>query len=329
MQKYISFEDSIKPFFGDSNASGHFVSANYEGNNYTKSINTENDTSIKGKLLESIIFAKNYKTKENGMNDNDVHNQFVDFIVRTALFHRDIDKPTNIGNIVHNLEQYFRDAAIQSLTKPYTNTTNGCNNMYGGGNKFPYGNINIINYGNIPDTNEIKIEITKKLYNFIKLITINATNNNFTHNNATSIHTLLNDINYIVNDINNNNDNTLLLNKYLYDKNILLNNIYKKYITTIRSDADTDTDTTSNDINNLTNYNIEKYINILLLNMNILNNQYIQSKILIDSLNISLNNSLNNSLNADYNFANNLMNIAYNFYNIIVIPIRKKIYTNF
>jgi hypothetical protein len=123
MQKeQMSSQSSFKPFFGGSDATAHFVAANYFTSNYKEPINTaSNPNTLLGTVLENVMFVKNYdeSSKAQGMkgagHDNDIHNQFVDFIVRTALFHREFDRPTTVGSGLVAVHDSFTVATEQAL----------------------------------------------------------------------------------------------------------------------------------------------------------------------------------------------------------------------
>lgn len=107
-----NFNQSMKHFCGGSNATGLFMEANYHGNNYTTPINSANKPElIQGMSLENILLAKNYlqSSKPNGMVDNDVHHQYVDFIIRTALFHRELDMSTGVGSGIEEIKNSLKE----------------------------------------------------------------------------------------------------------------------------------------------------------------------------------------------------------------------------
>lgn len=121
-REQLTLQSSLKPFFGGSDATAHFVAGNYFTFDYKEPINTAtNPKSMIGTVLENIMFVKNFEeaSKAQGMkgpsHDNDVHNQFVDFIVRTALFHREIDNPTTIGSGLSTVRNSFTEAANKAL----------------------------------------------------------------------------------------------------------------------------------------------------------------------------------------------------------------------
>lgn len=123
-----NFNQSIKHFCGDSQATGLFIEANYHGNNYTQPINSEKSPELlEGTLVPNIMLVKNYNShaKINGMKDNDIHNQYIDFIVRTALFHKELDSPTFVEKYLEiarkNLRagiDHYVDMQLKDITFP-------------------------------------------------------------------------------------------------------------------------------------------------------------------------------------------------------------------
>lgn len=114
-----NFNQSIKHFCGGSNATGLFMEANYHGNNYTSPVNSSREPELLyGTSLENIMFAKNYSqsAKQNGMNDNDVHNQYIDFIVRTALYHKELDNPTLVGSGLDTVRKSLQEGLQELLS---------------------------------------------------------------------------------------------------------------------------------------------------------------------------------------------------------------------
>lgn len=114
-----NFNQSIKHFCGGSNATGLFMEANYHGNNYTSPMNSlKSPELLFGTSLENVLFAKNYKqeSKQNGMVENDIHHQYVDFIIRTALYHRELDNPTTVGSGVESITNTLKDAIDKQLS---------------------------------------------------------------------------------------------------------------------------------------------------------------------------------------------------------------------
>jgi hypothetical protein len=90
-----NFYDDISPFFSNDGRGAQFVHFNYKGNEYESSINTSKNTdSIIGEPLFQLMVANNYVSKTPDQNINDIHQDFVDFIVKIALSHRNLDKPS-------------------------------------------------------------------------------------------------------------------------------------------------------------------------------------------------------------------------------------------
>ena len=100
-----SFYNDVLPFFSNDGRGPQFIHFNYKGNEYESSINTENNIdTIIGEPIFQIMITKNYISKPDGEQENDIHHDFVDFIINTALFHRNIDKPsTNVVDIMKNV----------------------------------------------------------------------------------------------------------------------------------------------------------------------------------------------------------------------------------
>lgn len=115
-----NFNQSMSYFCGDSQATGLFMEAIYHGSNYLNPLNTkEQPNVINGTSLENILYAKNYSksAKIPNMNDNDIHNQFVDFIIRTALFHREVDKSTQVSDAKINSNEIVTNGVKTMLKK--------------------------------------------------------------------------------------------------------------------------------------------------------------------------------------------------------------------
>ncbi len=100
-----NFYDDISPFFSNDGRGVQFVHFNYKGNEYESSINTsKNADSIIGEPLFQLMISNNYLSKTADQNNNDIHQDFVDFIVKIALAHRNLDKPsTNVTDIMRNV----------------------------------------------------------------------------------------------------------------------------------------------------------------------------------------------------------------------------------
>jgi hypothetical protein len=90
----------LAPFFGNDGRADLFIKLFLP--NFNESINEREPTSLSTDhtMAYDIMRAQNYdaSSKPAGMDDNDLHYDFTDFIIQTALFHRLIDTPTGAGN---------------------------------------------------------------------------------------------------------------------------------------------------------------------------------------------------------------------------------------
>jgi hypothetical protein len=116
----LSLKDSLMPFFGESEKALLFFNANYESSDYSNPINTKaQPDEIVGKKIFEMMLAKNYSL-ENGMSENDIHYEFTDFIVRTALLHKEFDRSTGVNPAAQKMKASFDDAIDRSLNDPIT-----------------------------------------------------------------------------------------------------------------------------------------------------------------------------------------------------------------
>lgn len=97
------FGDSVKWFFGGDEKALGFVQANYKkSSQYSQGVDVDEkdlDPQTGMKEIFEMMKAGNYSAdpkEDPKMAPNDVHYQFTDFIIRTALFHREIDPPKNV-----------------------------------------------------------------------------------------------------------------------------------------------------------------------------------------------------------------------------------------
>ena len=81
----------------DGDIRGYIYSKQFLVGNSAISVNQTNADSIIGTAAYDIMRAANYDRKDQA-RDNDVHWEFTDFVIKTALFHRKIDAPTGAGN---------------------------------------------------------------------------------------------------------------------------------------------------------------------------------------------------------------------------------------
>lgn len=96
----------LAPFFGNDGRADLFIKLFWK--NMDAPINTTATKIYENELSSALSFmrAKEYTSQsqsqaknETGydMNDDDVHYDFTDFIINTALFHRALDQPTGVG----------------------------------------------------------------------------------------------------------------------------------------------------------------------------------------------------------------------------------------
>ncbi len=104
----MSLKDSVALFFGESEKAVPFFNALYKHANYTNPPNSDkNPEAILNLEIFEMMMARNFNNKAGCMGDNDVHNQFVDFIVNTALLHKHLDKPTTTHPTIHKMKESF------------------------------------------------------------------------------------------------------------------------------------------------------------------------------------------------------------------------------
>lgn len=113
----LTLKESLIPFFGEPEKALLFFNANYEKGVFSEPINSASQPeSILDKKIFEMMLAKNYVTKEPGMEDNDIHYQFVDFIVRTALLHKELDRPTSAYPTSQKMKASY-DQTVESTLK--------------------------------------------------------------------------------------------------------------------------------------------------------------------------------------------------------------------
>jgi hypothetical protein len=107
----------IAPFFGSHGGAELFTKLFIENApGYSRSINEGDPASIANfQHSFNLMKAEDYNRKEPGMSNNDVHWDFTDFIINSALFLRSIDQPTGRGAV--NPEE-LRTTINQQFTNP-------------------------------------------------------------------------------------------------------------------------------------------------------------------------------------------------------------------
>lgn len=113
--------DFVLPFFGDDGRGKTYVSVNYRGDDFTKSAG---DPRVDAHLL-GVMLSDNYvNVYERGC----VHPEFTDFIIRTALVHRSIDKPTGLGKLDSDTDELVNKLVsriTETKTQNFGSSANG------------------------------------------------------------------------------------------------------------------------------------------------------------------------------------------------------------
>ena len=100
----------LLPFFGNDGCAELFIKFFIDPSNGTNSINETAALDILKNNLASyeLMIARDYVTnKGQGISDKDIHPDFTDFIVRTALFHRSVDKVNKLGKYYQLVRSWF------------------------------------------------------------------------------------------------------------------------------------------------------------------------------------------------------------------------------
>ena len=94
----------LAPFFGNDGRADLFIKLFLS--NYNASINEANAAELANKSMAyDVMKAQNYEVNQPGTSDTDLHSDFTDFIVDTALFHRTLDVTSGAGNALENFRQ--------------------------------------------------------------------------------------------------------------------------------------------------------------------------------------------------------------------------------
>lgn len=113
-----SLADSIEPFFGFDKRAVHFLNSTYFHSNYTECCNSQAypDGLVKN-MASLVMFQENYNTRDTGASNHDIHHEYTDFIVKTALFHRQIDKSTLAGSGLVKFREAFTETVQVALSQ--------------------------------------------------------------------------------------------------------------------------------------------------------------------------------------------------------------------
>jgi hypothetical protein len=125
--KQNALED-FKPYFGGDEKGLLFTQALYRGTDYT-SLQFETQQQLKGTMMEQLLRACNYKNFNRNVDgsviqqDEDVHQDVVDLVIKTALFHRKIDRTTTKGTNLGQLYQSVKESLNLFLNSKLTLTS--------------------------------------------------------------------------------------------------------------------------------------------------------------------------------------------------------------
>ena len=98
-----------------------FINSIYQKNIFNEPINSQLNPSLHCFLIKYIMLSKYYikseKSYDINFKENDIHNNFTDFIINTALFHRSIDKPVSTNSDLINIRKMLNSYVIYILNK--------------------------------------------------------------------------------------------------------------------------------------------------------------------------------------------------------------------
>lgn len=119
----ISVHREKEAFFGGDGRSRLFTKLFFPYGNYNQVLNNNDADSIVGTDAWGIMSAENHEDN-SGMNNTDIHPDFTDFIVQTALFHKEIDKSTRSGTLLEPLTQSINQSVYNALMTQSSNFNN-------------------------------------------------------------------------------------------------------------------------------------------------------------------------------------------------------------
>lgn len=98
----------------DDDLRGNLASKAFFADDGGESVNEEPDKFIND---QAPLFMKvsSYDNRQAGEYDQDVHHEFTDFIVNTALFHRELDKQTELGKEYETLSTRIDSATFEPV----------------------------------------------------------------------------------------------------------------------------------------------------------------------------------------------------------------------
>jgi hypothetical protein len=111
-----NFYTQLNPFYANDGRGVQYTNLNYKGTDFESAVNSIDDVdNIIGEPVFQLMIRKNME----GVSDNtyDISEQFVDFIIKTALFHRSIDTPTSSPNLDIALRSLNDDKILNIIAK--------------------------------------------------------------------------------------------------------------------------------------------------------------------------------------------------------------------
>lgn len=113
---HFNLDESIEPFFGFDKKALLFFNSNYYNSNYGHESTPSEAALFFQQPQKFVMSVENFAdSKTKGMANSDIHYEYVDFIVKTALFHREIDLSATVGSGMSKLEETFDGAVNYAL----------------------------------------------------------------------------------------------------------------------------------------------------------------------------------------------------------------------
>jgi hypothetical protein len=107
---------ALMAFFGNNKKGPSYVAANNKKDLQTSTLNTDADLHARENTdVWQLMRGKNYETPVK-VGDDDVHYEFTDFVMRTALYHNQLDNRQHRGH--HTIEKVKKDVQ-DTLNAPF------------------------------------------------------------------------------------------------------------------------------------------------------------------------------------------------------------------
>jgi hypothetical protein len=113
-----NFYTQLNPFYANDGRGVQYTNLNYKGTDYECPINSVDNTD---NIIGEPVFQLMIKNNVEGVSDNsyDISEQFVDFIINTALFHKSIDAPTSSPAVAAVLSSLDNDTLLDSIAQQF------------------------------------------------------------------------------------------------------------------------------------------------------------------------------------------------------------------